>query len=93
MILLYVLVINSLFFGYLMYHLQINNPDLHLSPGELLYFNMEQVQATKVKRLCKTHNSITVNGMFPGPTLEVKNGDSLVVKVVNKARYNVTIHW
>jgi len=41
MILLYVLVINSLFFGYLMYHLEINNPDLHLSPGERLYFNME----------------------------------------------------
>ncbi|XP_010534627.1 PREDICTED: laccase-5 [Tarenaya hassleriana] len=51
------------------------------------------VQATKVKRLCKTHNSITVNGMFPGPTLEVYNGDTLVVKVVNRARYNVTIHW
>ncbi|KAB5544409.1 hypothetical protein DKX38_012521 [Salix brachista] len=51
------------------------------------------VQATKVKRLCKTHNSITVNGMFPGPTLEVNNGDTLVVKVVNRARYNVTIHW
>ncbi|KAG8390146.1 hypothetical protein BUALT_Bualt01G0053200 [Buddleja alternifolia] len=51
------------------------------------------VQATPVKRLCKTHNSITVNGMYPGPTLEVNNGDTLVVKVVNKARYNVTIHW
>ncbi|KAI3735019.1 hypothetical protein L6452_14505 [Arctium lappa] len=51
------------------------------------------VQATKVKRLCKTHNSITVNGQFPGPTLEVNNGDSLVIHVVNKARYNVTIHW
>ncbi|KAH7548304.1 hypothetical protein JRO89_XS14G0099100 [Xanthoceras sorbifolium] len=52
-----------------------------------------QIQATPVKRLCKTHNTITVNGMFPGPTLEVNNGDTLVVKVVNKARYNVTIHW
>ncbi|KAI3917348.1 hypothetical protein MKW98_027267 [Papaver atlanticum] len=51
------------------------------------------VQATKVKRLCKTHNRITVNGQFPGPTINVKNGDTLVVKVVNKARYNVTIHW
>ncbi|KAK8677244.1 hypothetical protein V6N13_142792 [Hibiscus sabdariffa] len=51
------------------------------------------IQATPVKRLCKTHNSITVNGMFPGPTLEVRNGDSLQVQVVNKARYNVTIHW
>ncbi|MBA0729751.1 hypothetical protein Golax_022551, partial [Gossypium laxum] len=30
--------------------------------------------------------------MFPGPTLEIKNGDTLEVQVVNKARYNVTIH-
>ncbi|KAI3705667.1 hypothetical protein L1987_75906 [Smallanthus sonchifolius] len=51
------------------------------------------VQETKVTRLCKTHKSITVNGQFPGPTLEVNNGDSLVIKVINKAKYNVTIHW
>ncbi|XP_068641906.1 laccase-3-like [Aristolochia californica] len=31
--------------------------------------------------------------MFPGPTLEVRNGDTLVVSVVNRAQYNVTIHW
>lgn len=46
-----------------------------------------------MNRLCKTHNIITVNGMFPGPTLEVNNGDTLVVKVKNQAKYNVTIHW
>ncbi|XP_044461244.1 laccase-12-like [Mangifera indica] len=51
------------------------------------------IQATPVKRLCKTHSTITVNGMYPGPTLEVNNGDTLVVKVTNKARYNATIHW
>jgi laccase len=51
------------------------------------------IQATKVKRLCETHNSITVNGMFPGPMLVVNNGDTLVVKVINRARYNITIHW
>ncbi|KAK3014100.1 hypothetical protein RJ639_009505 [Escallonia herrerae] len=51
------------------------------------------VQETPVKRLCKTQNSITVNGQLPGPTLEVNNGDTLVINVVNKARYNVTIHW
>ncbi|KAH7836885.1 hypothetical protein Vadar_006971 [Vaccinium darrowii] len=51
------------------------------------------VQATPVKRLCKTHNIITVNGQYPGPTLEVRDGDSLIVKVTNSARYNVTIHW
>ncbi|KAL6980766.1 Laccase-3 [Sarracenia purpurea var. burkii] len=51
------------------------------------------VQATPVKRLCKTREAITVNGQYPGPTLEVKNGDSLVINVVNRAQYNVTIHW
>ncbi|KAH6802257.1 laccase 12 [Perilla frutescens var. frutescens] len=51
------------------------------------------VQATPVKRLCKTRSTITVNGMYPGPTLEVNNGDTLVVNVVNRAQYNVTIHW
>ncbi|KAL7229228.1 hypothetical protein ACSBR2_007848 [Camellia fascicularis] len=51
------------------------------------------VQATPVKRLCNNHNTITVNGQFPGPTLEVNNGDTLVVNVINRAHYNVTIHW
>ncbi|XP_027159854.1 laccase-5-like [Coffea eugenioides] len=51
------------------------------------------IQATPVKRLCNTHSTITVNGQYPGPTLEVNNGDSLEIKVINKAQYNVTIHW
>ncbi|GJX71542.1 laccase-12-like protein [Tanacetum coccineum] len=41
----------------------------------------------------QTHTSIMVNGQFPGPSLEVNNGDTLVIHVTNKARYNVTIHW
>ena len=52
-----------------------------------------KVQETPVKRLCNTLNIITVNGQFPGPTLEVREGDTLVVNVVNRAQYNVTIHW
>ncbi|KAJ3703146.1 hypothetical protein LUZ61_006851 [Rhynchospora tenuis] len=51
------------------------------------------IQETPVKRLCNTHNIITVNGQFPGPTIEVKEGDTLVINVVNQAKYNVTIHW
>lgn len=39
------------------------------------------------------HNIITVNGQFPGPTLHVRNGDTLMVKVYNNAQYNATIHW
>lgn len=54
---------------------------------------LKQIQETPVKRLCNTRNSITVNGQLPGPTLEVNNGDSLEIKVINKAQYNVTIHW
>nr|CAD1841883.1 unnamed protein product [Ananas comosus var. bracteatus] len=51
------------------------------------------VEATPVKRLCRTNHVITVNGQYPGPTLEVNNGDSLVIKAVNKAKYNLTLHW
>ncbi|XP_051131720.1 laccase-3-like [Andrographis paniculata] len=51
------------------------------------------VQETAVNRLCKSHNIITVNGQFPGPTISARNGDSLVIRVTNRARYNITIHW
>ncbi|VFQ90608.1 unnamed protein product [Cuscuta campestris] len=51
------------------------------------------IQSTPVTRLCNTRNTITVNGQFPGPTLEVSNGDTLEIKVINNAQYNITIHW
>ncbi|KAL0434876.1 UNVERIFIED_CONTAM: Laccase-3 [Sesamum radiatum] len=44
-------------------------------------------------RLCRTQNITTVNGQFPGPTITACNGDKLVIKVTNRAAYNVTIHW
>ncbi|XP_072151653.1 laccase-15-like [Setaria viridis] len=34
-----------------------------------------------------------VNGQFPGPMIEVTEGDSVVVHVVNKSPRNITIHW
>ncbi|CAM0908426.1 unnamed protein product [Alopecurus aequalis] len=34
-----------------------------------------------------------VNGQFPGPTLELTEGDSVVVHVINKSPHGVTIHW
>ncbi|KAF7054203.1 hypothetical protein CFC21_061926 [Triticum aestivum] len=51
------------------------------------------VQETVVKRLCQTNRIITVNGQFPGPTIEVHNGDTLAIRAVNLAQYNVTLHW
>ncbi|XP_062201675.1 laccase-23-like [Phragmites australis] len=51
------------------------------------------IQEAPVKRLCKMQNVMTVNGQFPGPAVEVSEGDSLVVRVINRGSYNVTVHW
>ncbi|CAN0903902.1 LAC3 [Linum grandiflorum] len=51
------------------------------------------IEAKPVKRLCRTHNTITVNGQFPGPTLDVRNGDTLVIRAINRAQYNISLHW
>ncbi|CAA0830516.1 Laccase-17 [Striga hermonthica] len=44
-------------------------------------------------RLCSTKSIITVNGKFPGPRLVAREGDRVLVKVVNNVSNNVTIHW
>jgi laccase len=55
--------------------------------------SLPQVQETPVKRQCNERHIITVNGQFPGPTLEVREGDTLEINAVNRAQYDVTIHW
>ncbi|TVU19691.1 hypothetical protein EJB05_35857, partial [Eragrostis curvula] len=56
------------------------------------HYNFD-VQMTNVTRLCSTKSIVTVNGQFPGPKVFAREGDHLVVKVVNNVPYNVTIHW
>ncbi|XP_044473344.1 laccase-17-like [Mangifera indica] len=46
-----------------------------------------------VTRLCHTRSIISVNGQFPGPRLVAREGDRVIVKVVNHVSNNVTIHW
>lgn len=46
-----------------------------------------------VKRLCKTKSIVTVNGQFPGPIITAREGDKVIVKVVNHVKDNVTLHW
>ncbi|XP_044511179.1 laccase-17-like [Mangifera indica] len=46
-----------------------------------------------VTRLCHTRSIISVNGQFPGPRLVAREGDQVIVKVVNHVSNNVTIHW
>ncbi|XP_021720968.1 laccase-3-like [Chenopodium quinoa] len=51
------------------------------------------IQPTPVNRLCQTQHVMTVNGQFPGPTLEVHNGDTLIIKVTNAGKYDISLHW
>ncbi|XP_011019151.1 PREDICTED: laccase-4 isoform X2 [Populus euphratica] len=44
-------------------------------------------------RLCSRKPIVTVNGRFPGPTLYAREDDTVLVKVVNHVKYNVSIHW
>ncbi|KAG4974665.1 hypothetical protein AAZX31_11G189200 [Glycine max] len=64
-----------------------------LASATEIHFHEFVIQARPVRRLCKTQNIITVNGQFPGPTVEARNGDFIVIKVVNAAQYNISIHW
>ncbi|WVZ54927.1 hypothetical protein U9M48_005661 [Paspalum notatum var. saurae] len=51
------------------------------------------IKEASVTRLCRRHSIMTVNGQFPGPAVEVSEGDSLMVRVTNRGGYNVTVHW
>ncbi|PUZ45615.1 hypothetical protein GQ55_8G239000 [Panicum hallii var. hallii] len=51
------------------------------------------VSQMNVRHLCKETLVTVVNGQLPGPAIEVNEGDSVVVHVVNKSPHNITIHW
>ncbi|GKV32427.1 hypothetical protein SLEP1_g41039 [Rubroshorea leprosula] len=51
------------------------------------------VKEVPYTRLCSTKNILTINGQYPGPTLYVHKGDTIVVDVYNRGNYNITIHW
>ncbi|XP_027334615.1 laccase-4-like isoform X1 [Abrus precatorius] len=53
-------------------------------------FNVVLKNAT---RLCSTKPIVTINGKFPGPTIYAREDDTVLVKVVNHVKYNVSIHW
>ncbi|WOL14996.1 laccase-4-like [Canna indica] len=51
------------------------------------------IQMANVTRLCQTKSIVTVNGQFPGPKIVAREGDRVIVRVVNHVQYNVTLHW
>ena len=53
----------------------------------------QKIERKTVTRLCKKHTIVTINGQLPGPTIHVRDGDTIIVKAYNKAQYNATLHW
>lgn len=51
------------------------------------------VRMQNVNRLCQTKSKVTVNGQFPGPKIVAREGDRVIVKVINNVKYNVSLHW
>ncbi|XBJ19982.1 hypothetical protein VPH35_010878 [Triticum aestivum] len=51
------------------------------------------VSQMKLNHMCNDTLVTVVNGQLPGPALEVREGDSVVVHVINKSPHGVTIHW
>ncbi|KAL1818846.1 hypothetical protein ACET3Z_013715 [Daucus carota] len=53
-------------------------------------FDVEIKNAT---RLCSSKPIVTINGLFPGPTIYAREDDTVLIKVVNHVTYNMSIHW
>ncbi|KAK3119277.1 hypothetical protein QOZ80_9BG0717140 [Eleusine coracana subsp. coracana] len=51
------------------------------------------VHEMNVTHLCNTTKIYVVNGQFPGPTIDVTDGDTVVVHVINRLDYGLTLHW
>ncbi|CAN6349371.1 unnamed protein product [Urochloa humidicola] len=51
------------------------------------------VSKMNMTHLCKETPLTVVNGQFPGPTIEVTEGDSVAIHVINKSPHNIAIHW
>ncbi|XP_058099314.1 laccase-17-like [Magnolia sinica] len=51
------------------------------------------IQLRNVTRLCQTKSILTVNGQFPGPRIIAREGDRVLIKVVNHVQRNVSLHW
>lgn len=52
-----------------------------------------KVAMRNTKRLCSSKPIVIVNKRFPGPTLYAREGDTVLIKVVNHVKYNLSIHW
>ncbi|KAG4216124.1 hypothetical protein ERO13_A01G221751v2 [Gossypium hirsutum] len=60
--------------------------------GETRHYTFN-IRYHNVTRLCHTRTILSVNRRYPGPPLVAREGDRVIVKVVNHVANNVSIHW
>ncbi|KAM5583882.1 laccase-17-like [Rosa sericea] len=65
----------------------------HLALASITRHYKFDVQLQNVTRLCHTKSIVTINGQFPGPRIVAREGDRLLIKVVNHVQSNISIHW
>ena len=70
----------------------LNIVGMHACAGGIALID-EQVSQVNMTHMCNEIPVTVVNGQLPGPTIEVTEGDTVIVHVVNKSPYNLTIHW
>lgn len=51
------------------------------------------IRLQNVTRLCQTKTIITINGKYPGPRITAREGDRVLIKIVNHVSNNISIHW
>ena len=51
------------------------------------------VKDTTVNYTGKTRHAIAINGQIPGPTIELKEGDTALIRVHNQMQVTTSIHW
>ncbi|CAM8894890.1 unnamed protein product [Rhodiola kirilowii] len=64
----------------------------NLAEAAIKKYNFD-IKVANVSRLCHAKPIVTVNGMFPGPTVYARDGDNVLINVTNHAQYNISIHW
>ncbi|XP_074293982.1 laccase-17-like [Silene latifolia] len=66
--------------------------NVELSHGIIRHYRFD-VKLQSVTHLCKTKRIMTVNGKFPGPKVIAREGDQVIINVVNHVKNNVSFHW
>lgn len=61
-------------------------------PGKKVTYDL-YVKDTTVNYTGKKRHAIAINGQIPGPTIELTEGDTAVIKVHNLMHVTTSIHW